>query len=137
LGQFDAELFMFADEFDLSWRFGLRTQGCGGPGGAPAHRGAANVTPRATAPWWNSAPVTPTFFATATTVTLLKNAQHILLFLALLQIGLLAAEAVVGLVLVRRWRFIKRPTWAPSPIAGGCGTTFWRSASGCENFAVA
>jgi hypothetical protein len=39
---------------------------------------------------------------------LLKNCQHVLLILVFLQLGLLALEASVALLLLRRWSFVKR-----------------------------
>jgi GT2 family glycosyltransferase len=111
VGQFDAELFMFADELDLSWRIWIAGhKAVAVPAARLHHRGAANVNPKG-----EGAVVemrtsdTKRYFANRNNLlVLLKNAQHILLLLALLQIGLLAAEAIVGLFLVRRWRFIKR-----------------------------
>ena len=44
-------------------------------------------------------------------LVLLKNARHLLLLLVLLQLGLLALEAIASLVLVRRWSFVKRAYW--------------------------
>jgi GT2 family glycosyltransferase len=111
LGRFDAELFMFADEFDLSWRVWVAgRKAVAVPAARLHHRGAANVNPKgdgAVVEFRTSD--TKRFFANRNNLlTLLKNAQHVLLLLALLQIGLLAAEAVVALLLVRRWGFVKR-----------------------------
>ena len=111
VGQFDAEFFMFADELDLSWRVWI----AGGkavavPAARLHHRGAANVNPmgEGTVVELRTSD-TKRFFANRNSLlVLLKNAQHVLLLAALLQVGLLAAEAVVGLILVRRWGFIKR-----------------------------
>jgi len=111
LGGFDAEFFMFADEFDLSWRLWMTGgKAMAVPAARLHHRGAANVNPKG-----GGAVVelrtsdTKRFFTNRNSLlVLLKNAKNVLLLLALLQLGLLALEMVVGLVLVRRWGFIKR-----------------------------
>jgi hypothetical protein len=40
-----------------------------------------------------------------------KNAQHVLLLLAVTQVALLTVEAVVALVLTRQWPFVRRAYW--------------------------
>jgi GT2 family glycosyltransferase len=111
LGGFDAEFFMFADEYDLSWRLWV----AGGkaiavPTARLHHRGAANVNPKgegAVVEFRTSD--TKRFFTNRNgLLVLLKNAKNILLLLALLQLGLFALEIVAGLLLVRRWKFVKR-----------------------------
>ncbi len=111
LGGFDPEFFMFADETDLSWRLWLSGyQAVGIPAARLHHRGAANVNPAgggAVAEFRTSE--TKRFYANRNgLLVLLKNAQHLLLLCACLQLLLLALESIAALVLVRRWSFIRR-----------------------------
>jgi GT2 family glycosyltransferase len=114
LGRFDPEFFMFADEFDLSWRVwisGRRAMGV--PAARLHHRGAAQVNPAGgggVVEFRTSD--TKRFYANRNSLlAVLKNARHILLALAVAQVGLLTLEALAGLVLVRRWTFVKRAYW--------------------------
>jgi GT2 family glycosyltransferase len=114
LGGFDPQFFMFADEFDLAWRVWISGhKAVTVPSARLHHRGAAQVNPAgggAVIEFRTSD--TKRFFANRNALlVLLKNAQHLLLLLVPLQLGLLALEAVAGLVLVRRWGFIKRAYW--------------------------
>jgi N-acetylglucosaminyl-diphospho-decaprenol L-rhamnosyltransferase len=110
LGGFDAEFFMFAEELDLSWRVWITG---GRAAGAPAarlhHRGAANVNPQGggTLTEFRTSDTKRFYTNRNTLVLMLKNAQHILLLLVPLQAAWLALEAVVGLLLVRRWSFVR------------------------------
>jgi len=111
LGRFDPEFFMFADEFDLSWRVwisGHRVVAV--PSAKLHHRGAAQVNPAggsATVEFRTSD--TKRFYANRNSLlVLLKNARLLLLLLVPLQLGLLALEALVSILLVRRWSFLKR-----------------------------
>jgi len=114
LGRFDPEFFMFADEFDLSWRVWISGhQAVAVPSAKLHHRGAAQVNPAgggATVEFRTSD--TKRFYTNRNgLLVLLKNAQHLLLLLVPLQFGLLAIEAIAGLVMVRRWSFVKRAYW--------------------------
>ena len=114
LGRFDPEFFMFADEFDLSWRVWISGhQAVAVPSAKLHHRGAAQVNPAgggATVEFRTSD--TKRFYTNRNSLlVLLKNAQYLLLLLVPLQLGLLVIEAVAGLALVRRWSFIKRAYW--------------------------
>jgi N-acetylglucosaminyl-diphospho-decaprenol L-rhamnosyltransferase len=114
LGGFDPEFFMFADECDLSWRVWIAGHKAFAiPAARLHHRGAAQVNPQGGGKVIESRTSdTKRFYANRNNLlVLLKNAQHILLFSALLQVGLLALEAAVSLVLVRRWRFVQRAYW--------------------------
>ena len=111
IGGFDAEFFMFSDELDLSWRLWL----AGGRAVAvpPArlhHRSAANVNPKGggTIVELRTSDSKRFYSNRNNLLVLLKNAQHILLLQAVLLAGMLLAEALVMLVLVRRWSFIRR-----------------------------
>ncbi len=114
LGRFDGEFFMFADELDLSWRVWLAGhRAVTVPSARLHHRGAAQVNPAgggATVEFRTSD--TKRYYSNRNgLMVLLKNAQHLLLLLVLLQLSLLAVEAAVGLLLVRRWDFVKRAYW--------------------------
>lgn len=111
LGKFDAEFFMFSDEFDLAWRvWAAGGRAIAVPTARMHHRGAANVNPRG-----EGAVVelrtsdTKRFYTNRNCLlAVLKNSANLLLVLVPLQIALLMAEALVALVLVRRWGFIRR-----------------------------
>jgi GT2 family glycosyltransferase len=111
LGGFDPVFFMFADEFDLSWRVWISGhQAVAVPSARLHHRGAAQVNPAgggATVEFRTSD--TKRFYTNRNCLlVLLKNARLLLLLLVPLQLWGLAIEAFVGLVLVRRWSFVKR-----------------------------
>ena len=102
LGRFDPEFFMFADEFDLSWRVWIAGhQALAVPSARLHHRGAAQVNPAgggAMVEFRTSD--TKRFYTNRNNLlVLLKNAHHLLLLLVPLQFGLLAIEAVVGLTI--------------------------------------
>lgn len=111
LGRFDPQFFMFADEYDLSWRVWISgNQAVAVPAARLHHRGAAQVNPAgggATVEFRTSD--TKRFYANRNhLLTLLKNARGLLLLLVPLQLALLALEALVSLVLIRRWTFVRR-----------------------------
>jgi len=111
LGQFDSVLFMFSDELDLSWRLWLAGhKAISVPAARLHHRGAANVNPQGagTVVEFRTSD-TKRFYANRNgLLVVLKNCQHVLLLVAPLQLGLLVAEALVALVLIRRWSFVQR-----------------------------
>ena len=114
LDGFDPEIFMYADEYDLSWR--LWVAGYSAitvPEARVHHRGAANVNPAgggAMVEFRTSD--TKRYYANRNCLlVLLKCAQHILFFGVALQLGLLAVEAAAALVLVRRWSFVRTAYW--------------------------
>ena len=111
LGRFDAEFFMFADELDLSWRLWV----AGGravavPSARLHHRGAANVNPRGggTVVEVRTSDSKRFYSNRNNLMVILKNGRNILLLLAVLMSGLFLAEALVMLLLIRRWSFIRR-----------------------------
>jgi GT2 family glycosyltransferase len=111
LGGFDTQFYMYADEYDLSWRvWASGGKAILATSSRLHHRGAANVNPEGggrTVEQRTSD--TKRFYANRNgLLLLLKNCQHLLLLMVPLQIGLLAFEAGLGLVLVRRWSFVKR-----------------------------
>ncbi len=110
IGKFDAELFMFADELDVSWRVWLSgNKAVAVPAARLHHRGAANVNPKGEAAVVEfRTSDTKRFYANRNALlVLLKNAQNLLLLLVPLQILMLAAESMVGAVLLRRWSFVR------------------------------
>jgi N-acetylglucosaminyl-diphospho-decaprenol L-rhamnosyltransferase len=114
LGHFDPEFFMFADEFDLSWRVWLSGhQAITVPSARLHHRGAAQVNPAgggATVEFRTSD--TKRYYTNRNSLlVLLKNARLLLLLLVPLQLTLLGCEAVASLLLVRRWSFLKHAYW--------------------------
>ena len=114
LGRFDPEFFMFADEFDLSWRVWISGHlAVAVPSAKLHHRGAAQVNPAgggAAVEFRTSD--TKRFYANRNSLlVLLKNARHLLLLVVPLQLGLLVLEALASLALVRRWGFVKRAYW--------------------------
>ena len=114
LGCFDPEFFMFADEFDLSWRVWISGhQAVAVPAAKLHHRGAAQVNPAGggAAVEFRTSDIKRFYANRNSLLVLLKNAQHLLLLLVPLQLGLLVLEALAGLLLVRRWSFVKRAYW--------------------------
>jgi GT2 family glycosyltransferase len=111
LGQFDPEFFMFADEFDLSWRVWVSGQrAIAVPSARLHHRGAAQVNPAGggAAIEFRTSDTKRFYTNRNSLLVLLKSARHFLLLLVPLQLGLLGVEAVAALLLVRRWSFVKR-----------------------------
>jgi GT2 family glycosyltransferase len=111
LGGFDPEFFMFAEECDLSWRVWISGhKAVAIPAARLHHRGAAQVNPQGGGKVVESRTSdTKRFYANRNNLlVLLKNAQHVLLVSALFQVGLLALEAAISLLLVRRWGFVQR-----------------------------
>jgi GT2 family glycosyltransferase len=111
IGGFDSELFMYADEYDLSWR--LWISGCSAvrvPDAIVHHRGAANVNPAGGGTVVeNRTSDSKRYYANRNALlVLLKNCKNFLLIMVLLQLLLYGAEATASLILVRRWHFIQR-----------------------------
>jgi GT2 family glycosyltransferase len=111
LGGFDTGQFMFAEETDLSWRVWV----AGGkiirvPAARLHHRGAAGVNPAGETKIVESrTSETKRYLANRNNLlVVMKNAQHILLLLIIPQLLLLLVEALVSLVLMRRWGYVRR-----------------------------
>jgi N-acetylglucosaminyl-diphospho-decaprenol L-rhamnosyltransferase len=109
LGGLDREFFMFSEEYDLSWRLWIAgRKAVAVPSAILHHRGAAQVNPRGSAVEFRTSD-TKRFYANRNALlSVLKNAKNLLLLMFLLQLGLLATEALVALLLIRRWSFIRR-----------------------------
>ena len=111
LGGFDTGQFMFAEETDLSWRVWV----AGGkiirvPASRMHHRGAAGVNPAGETKIVESrTSETKRYLANRNNIlVVLKNSQHVLLVLLIPQLLLLLAEAVVSLLLIRRWSYVRK-----------------------------
>lgn len=114
LGGFDPEIYMYADEYDLSWR--LWVAGYSAitvPDARVHHRGAANVNPAGggTVVEFRTSDTKRYFANRNCLLVLLKNAEHVLFAALLLQLLLLMAEAAAALVLVRRVGFVQKAYW--------------------------
>ena len=110
-GGFPAELLGYADETDLSWRVWI----AGGkivcvPQGRVHHRGATLVNPGGNTKIMESRTSDNKRFLTNrnTLISLLKNAQHVLLLLVIPHLLLLAAEALAMLFLTWRWSHVRK-----------------------------
>jgi GT2 family glycosyltransferase len=111
VGGFDPVFYMYADEYDLSWRVWIS--------GAVAvldteaklhHRGAAAVNPTGGDKILETRTSDTKRYYTNRNclLLLLKNCQHILLIMVPLQVLLLLFEAVVAFFIFKRWNFVKR-----------------------------
>ncbi len=114
LGQFDAQFFMFADEYDLSWRVWISgNRALAVPAARLHHRGAAQVNPAGggTQIEFRTSDTKRFYSNRNNLLVLLKNARFLLLALVPLQLALLGLEALASLLLIRRWSFVKRAYW--------------------------
>jgi GT2 family glycosyltransferase len=108
LGGFDALFFLYAEEYDLSWRLWLS----GGrallvPQARLHHRTAALAGTGAGVGLSTSD--TRRYYTNRNGLWVVaKNAQHVLWSLLPLQILLLAVEALAGWLVVGRWSFVRR-----------------------------
>lgn len=111
LGGFDPVLFMFSDELDLSWRLWVAGhRAVAVPAARLHHRGAAQVNPKGEvqAEEFRTSD-RKRFYANRNGLLVpLKNAQHLLLILVPFQLLLLTLELAAGLILVRRWSFVRK-----------------------------
>jgi len=108
IGGFDAALFAYAEETDLSWRVWIAGgKIVGVPSARLHHRGAAQVNPEGQTKIVESrTSQSKRFLANRNGVLfILKNSQHILLLLLFPHLLLLLAEGVVGMIVLRSWSF--------------------------------
>ncbi len=111
VGGFPQEFLMYAEEIDLSWRVWI----AGGkivtvPTARIHHRGAVAVNPKGKTKIVESrTSETKRYLANRNGILLLmKNAQHILLLMLAPHLLMLILEAIVGLLIIRRWRYIRK-----------------------------
>jgi GT2 family glycosyltransferase len=111
IGGFPAELLIYADETDLSWRVWI----AGGkvvavPSSRLHHRGAAVVNPEGKTKTVESrTSETKRFLANRNGILLLmKNGRNFLLLLLIPHLFLLLLESLAALILVRRWSYVRK-----------------------------
>ena len=107
LGGFDSELFMYADEYDLTWRvWSAGRSALLVPSARLHHRGAANVNPKGGAREveFRTSEAKRYYSNRNGLVVVFKNAQHLLLLLGFAQVGWLLFEGIVLSILARRAR---------------------------------
>jgi GT2 family glycosyltransferase len=110
-GGLDPAIFMYADEWDLSWKVWLSGHSAVVvPGAHCHHRGAVNVNPTGgerVVEYRTSE--TKRYYANRNCLLVLaKDAQNILLLLIPLQLMMLICEMLAAGLLIRRWSFMKR-----------------------------
>lgn len=115
IGGFAPELLIYVDETDLSWRVWI----AGGkviaiPSAKVHHRGAAVVNPEGKTKTIESRTSETKRFLTNRNEILfiLKNSQSILLLLIIPHLFMVFAEALLSLILVRRWAYIRKAYWS-------------------------
>jgi GT2 family glycosyltransferase len=115
IGGFPEEHLMYAEETDLCWRVWI----AGGkvvtvPAARLHHRGAVSVNPEGqTRVTEARTSETKRFLANRNSLlVLLKNSQHLLWLLLPMHLLMLACEALVSLVLIRRWSYVRKSYWA-------------------------
>jgi N-acetylglucosaminyl-diphospho-decaprenol L-rhamnosyltransferase len=114
IGRFDAAFFMFADEYDLSWRVWISgNRAIAVPAARLHHRGAAQVNPAGggTQVEFRTSDTKRFYSNRNNLLVLLKNARFLLLGLVPAQLALLALESMANLALIRRRSFVKRAYW--------------------------
>ncbi len=119
---FDAEFFMFSDEYDLSWRLWVAGYAAVAvPSAKMHHRGAAQVNPAGggTVVEFRTSDRKRFYANRNGLLLLLKNAQGPLLVLAGMQLLYLLVEGLLWALLLRRWSFFRRAYWE-------AGIDLWR-----------
>ncbi len=114
LGAFDAALFMYADEYDLTWRVWMSGhRAVLAPASRLHHRGAANVNPKGGSREveFRTSEAKRYYSNRNGLLVILKNAQHILLLMVCTQLVWLLAEAVVVGAMTGRWHVVRRAYW--------------------------
>ncbi len=111
IGGFDPRYFMYAEEFDLSWRIWIAGESSVVVRKARIHhRGAADVNPHGgeRVVTYQTSESKRYYTNRNCLITLLKDCEHVLLFIVPLQVLLLLLEAAVAMVLIRRWSFVRK-----------------------------
>ena len=111
LGGFDEEFFLYNEEMDLSWRVWMAGESIQLIPSARIHHQGASSGDRSAE---NRTNETKRFYANRNQLLVIfKNAEFLLLVLALSQTVLIATEAVVGSFLARRFSFFRRALLKP------------------------
>ena len=104
-GGFDEEFFLYNEEMDLSWRAWLAGATINQVPSAKIHHQGASSGDRTVE---NRTNETKRFYANRNQLlTLLKNAHGPLLVLVLNQMALITIEAILGVILARRFSFLR------------------------------
>ena len=114
LGGFDSELFMYGDEVDLAWRLALTDYKIVSiPQARLHHRSSVASNPKGGEQMLEFRTNEMVRYLTNrnSLILLFKNAQHLLLLIAVFQALMLMAEAVVVLFLARKWNTVKQAYW--------------------------
>lgn len=111
IGGFDEEFFLFAEEMDLTWRSWISGENALLIRDAKLHHQGASSGDRKAE---NRTSETKRFYANRSQLlALLKCARGLLLILAFNQLMLIAAEAMVGAILARRFSFARWSLFKP------------------------
>ena len=98
LGGYDCKHFMYAEDDDISWKLWLAGyQNISVKNAIVHHRSGRG---------WEIKEFTRYLVNRNSLIVVLKNAQHILLLCAFLQVLMLIGEAMLLLVISRRWKFV-------------------------------
>lgn len=110
LGGFDTQIFMYGDEFDLSWRlWAAGHRAVAVPRARLHHRGAASANPAGGEKFVEARTTEfKRYLANRNSLlVLLKNSQHVLLLLILPQIVVAMMESLGGALISARWSFFR------------------------------
>lgn len=116
VGMLDEKFFLYGEELDLSWRILISGEKLIAVTPARVHhRGAVAVNPKGGTKMVEIRTTdSKRYYANRNhLLTLLKNAQHLLLLLLLPALALMMAEALLGVVMLRRGSFFTRSFVAP------------------------
>ena len=109
LGGFDAVFYLYAEEYDLSWRLWLTgASAIVVPEARMHHRTAAMEVGEAGESQVRTNDTRRYYTNRNGLWVVWKNAQHVLLLMLPLQVGFLLIEGLLAWMLVRRWSFVRR-----------------------------
>jgi GT2 family glycosyltransferase len=115
LGGLDPVIFMYGDEWDLSWKlWAAGHRAVVVPAARLHHRGAVNVNPAGgeKVVEFRTSDTKRYYTNRNALLVLLKNCKNLLLGLVFLQLCFLTAEMLAAVVLVRRWSFLRNAYFA-------------------------